>query len=569
MSKVEKLVICAVVGLIVAASGTAQANWSETFSNNAFDLPTWEVHCWPDLAGTYTATIQDGPGDNDYLALVETSSVGAALPGSAFCGGFGADETFTDVRVGAVVNVVGDASRNLCGVLGRTAYIIDDGSLSGAPGIVASCYVLLVDWEDGPANLVIELQKVVQLSNIMRNSEELGLELAVPGLDHARSYYAEMDIVGSGPVYITGSLYEYKGGPLVAKTATMVDTNGNDPWEDEGVNDEVFANGVSGITGFNEDPEPAGFYTTFDDVFSVSDGPAAVNPSPAEDATDVSVNVDLSWVEAEFATSRELWLGKAGAMEKVEPAPAGTTFDPGALELGQTYEWRVDQIGPSGTVTGRTWTFTTGECMSAEDFESYADDAGIRAAWIENIEGFDYVFLATDSQGYNSMRFEFQNQYPPYVTEATRTFNNPQDWMAQGVEALSLSFVGENENMEHLMYLRLEDAAGNSFKAEHPYTHACQSDSWQEWTVALEQFSSGGVDLGSVKKIAIGLGDGTISAQVVDVEERDHIYIDQIMLCPAKCLNVEQVDLRGDINGDCKVDIEDLLILMDNWLNEG
>ncbi len=119
------------------------------------------------------------------------------------------------------------------------------------------------------------------------------------------------------------------------------------------------------------------------------------------------------------------------------------------------------------------------------------------------------------------MRFEFQNQYEPYVTEATRTFNSPLDWTAQGVEALSLSFVGEHENMEHLMYLKLEDATGNSAKAEHPYTHACQSDSWQEWTVALEQFSSGGVDLGSVKKIAIGLGDGTSSAQ--EGEDRDHI----------------------------------------------
>jgi hypothetical protein len=255
-------------------------------------------------------------------------------------------------------------------------------------------------------------------------------------------------------------------------------------------------------------------------------------------------------------------------MEKVEPAPAGTTFDPGALELGQTYQWRVDQIGPSGTVTGHTWTFTTGECMSAEDFESYADTAGIRAAWIENIADFDYVFLATDSQGNNSMRFEFQNQYEPYVTEATRTFNSPQDWTAQAVEALSLSFIGERENMEHLMYLKLEDAAGNIARAEHPYTHAGQSDLWQEWTVALGQFSNGGVDLGSVKKIAIGVGNGTTSSGQ-EGEDRDHIYIDQIQLCPARCINVEQVDLRGDINGDCKVDIEDLLILMDNWLNEG
>jgi len=74
--------------------------------------------------------------------------------------------------------------------------------------------------------------------------------------------------------------------------------------------------------------------------------------------------------------------------------------------------------------------------------------------------------------------------------------------------------------------------------------------------------------LGSVKKIAIGVGNGTTSSGQ-EGDDRDHIYIDQIRLCPAMCINVDQVDLRGDINGDCKVDIEDLLILMDNWLNEG
>ena len=540
MSKVEKVVICAVVGLIVAASGTAQANWFETFDGDEPDLTTWEFTCFPDVTKTFTATILAEPDGNKYLSLDETTSYNtdAGSYGSAFGAAFGSDEVFTDVRVGAVVNVTGDASRNYCGFSARSTHIIDDGSISGAPGMFATqVYVMHIDWEDGPANLDIDIEKVVNMSNIMRNEEELGLEVAAPGLGHARSYYAELDVVGSGPVYVTGSLYEYKGGPLVVRTATMVDTNGNDPWEDEGVNDEPFVSGQSAVFGQNENEEPAGYHCTFDDVFSVSDGPAAVNPGPADGAADVDMDADLTWLEAAFATSRDLWFGKKGAMEKIEPAPAGTTFDPGTLELGQTYEWRVDQIGPSGTVTGRTWTFTAGEFISVEDFQSYADHAGIRAAWIESILDFDYVFFATDSQGNNSIRFEFQNQYEPYFTEATRTFDSPQDWTAQAVEALSLSFIGEHENMEHLMYLKLEDAAGQSFKVEHPYTYACQSDIWRQWTVALEQFSSGGVDLSNIKKLTIGFGDGTISDQ--EGEDIDHIYIDQIMLCPAGSYNIE------------------------------
>jgi hypothetical protein len=519
--------ICVLVGLIAFVSDTARANWLETFDGDELDLSTWEFNPFPDLTKTFTHTIVTDPNGNKYLSFDETSSVG--IGGSAFGGGFGSDEIFTDVRVGAVVNVVGDASWNYCGLTGRATYVIDpDGSITGvAPGLfVPQVYVMHINWEDGPANLRIDLEKVVNMQNIMRNEEELGLDILVPGLNHARSYYAEMDIVGSGPVYVTGSLYEYKDGPLVARTATMVDTNGNDPWEDEGAHDEVFTSGVSGIFSQNENEEPVGYHCTFDDVFSVSDGPAAVNPSPADDA-DAPVDASLSWVEAQFATGRELWIGKAGAIEKVDPDPSGTTYTPDNLELSETYEWRIDQIGPAGTVTGHTWTFTVADYLIVDDFQSYTNDEDIRIAWVDNIEeaGVEYVLLASGEN--NSMRFELQNQYPPYFTEITRTFESPQDWTVQSVEELSLSFIGEHENMEHLMYLTLEDASGQSFRVE-TFPHACQSDSWRQWTIALGQFSDGGVDLTSVKKITIGLGDGTDSGQ--SGEDRDHIYIDQIIL---------------------------------------
>ena len=527
--------ICVLVGLIAFVSDAARADWEDSFNANTFDLPTWEYLLYPQITATFTATIKDGPDDNDYLALAETSST--AVGGSGFGAGFGSNEEFTDVRVGAVVNVVGDASRNNYVLLGRAVYIIDDGSISGYPGVLANCYALVIYWDEGPANLVFSVQKIIynDQSDVMNQT----FGAAMPGLNHARSYYAELDIVGSDPVYVTGSLYEYKGGPLMARAPTLIDTNAKDIWEDEReINYPVFGSGVSGISAYNSDPEPPGYYTTFDDVFSVSEGPSPVNSSPADGAIDVLVDASLSWVEAKFATGRELWIGKAGAMEKVDPAPSGTTYTPGNLELGETYEWRVDQVGPSGTVTGHTWTFTVADYLIVDDFESYTNDQEIRIAWVDNIDeaGVEYVLLASGEN--NSMRFEFQNQYPPYFTEITRTFVSPQDWTAQGVEGLSLSFIGEHENMEHLMYLTLEDAAGQSFRVE-TFAHACQSDSWRQWTIALGHFSDGGVDLASVKKITIGLGDsdGTGSGQGGD--DRDHIYIDQIILTPAGLDNIE------------------------------
>ena len=316
------------------------------------------------------------------------------------------------------------------------------------------------------------------------------------------------------------------------RTPTFVDTSANDPWETPKIHDDVFKSGVSGVFGMWVDPQPAGYHNSFDSISSVSDGPAAVNPSPADGATEVPIDVSMSWIEAEFATGRELWIGKPGAMEKVDPAPAGTAYTPGNLKLGETYEWRIDQIGPSGAIAGHTWTFSTENFVRVEDFESYATDTDLRSVWIDNIEepGVEYVLLATGEN--NAMRFEFQNQYEPYFTEAARTFDSPQDWTTRSVEALSLSFVGEHQNAEHLMYLTLEDASGRSFTVENPYRHACQSDSWRQWTVALGQFSDGGVDLTSVKKLTLGLGDGTNSGQ--PDEDRDHIYIDMIILLPAE-----------------------------------
>ncbi len=559
--------IYVMTGLLFAIYVTAHANWSETFGGNAFDLTTWKFYCYPDVTKTFKATIQDGAANNDYLSISETTSVGAMPPGSAFGMGFGSDEVFRDVRVGAVFNVTGDASRNYHGLAARASYFIDpDGSLTGAPGIVASAYIMIIHYEDSPANLRIELLKIVNLDDqIMQTYQP---EVPVPGLDHARSHYVELDVVGSDPVYLTGSIYQYKGGPLLVRTPTFIDTSGNDPWEGKGIHDNVFASGSSGIFSSNQDPEPVGYHCTFDDVFSISDGPAAVNPSPADGATGVSIEADLSWIEAAFATSRQLWFGKAGAMQKMAPAPAGKTYDPGPLEFGQTYQWRVDEVGASSTVTGHTWTFTTGQCLPVDDFESYADDTAIQSKWVHNIAGgYKYVFVDTGTvnQDAKSMRFEFQNQYAPYLTEATNTFAAAQDWTRYGAKALSLAFRGANANVEQPMFIRLEDAAGKTATVPHPYTYAVRSEAWQQWDIALTEFS--GVNLAAIKKITIGVGSGTDSGQAL--EDRDAVYIDNIRLCPARCFNVDQIDLRADINGDCVIDLADFAAIADGWLNDG
>lgn len=511
------------VAIVVALAGAGYANWSETFDDGTFDLTTWKWLSYPQILTTYTQTIEPGADGNDYLVLKETSSV--EVGGAAFGVGFGSDEEFTDVRIGAVVNVMGDASHNHHGLAVRSSYVISDGTATPAPGIVASCYVMHINWEDGPANLRIDIEKVVNLQNIMRQD----FDVVVPGLAHERSYYAELDAVGAGPVYVTGSLYEYKGGPLVVQ-AVMVDTSDNDPWEDPDVQNAPFTKGPSGIFAQNENEEPAGFYTTFDDISSLSDGPAAVGPSPANGATGVSIQPTLSWVEAGFATGRQLWLGTPGNMQLVDPAPAGKTYVPGVLEPGRTYEWRIDQVGPSGVVQGHTWRFTTGNGLYVDDFESYLDNAQMAVTWVDNIleAGFDYTLVETGTkyQGVKSMKLDYQNQYEPFFTEATRTFDAPQDWTVSGVDMLALAFKGEDTNVEQPMYIRIEDAAGQEATVTHPFTYAVQSEAWRSWEIPLAEFA--GVDLTAVNAMTIGTGNGTTSDQAD--KDVDTVFIDGIYL---------------------------------------
>jgi hypothetical protein len=566
--------VCIVVGFIAVLSNPAQANWTETLGGNAFDLAwTWGSYpAIPGVTGFTKGIIVDGPGDDDYVTLDEAKSVSAG--GSAFGIGFGSTEKFTDVRVAAVVNVAGDANRHYHGLGARAAHITipyPPPPPYPAPGIVATqAYIMHINWEDWPTDhvLSIDIEKVVNNQNIMRQ----GFDVRVPGLNNAHSFYAALDVIGANPTYVTGYLYESPGGPLVAKTRTLIDTNGNDPWEDPAVNDAVFLDGLSAIFAQNERSDPAGYHVTFDTVSSLSDGPVAVCLGPADGATGVDVDADLSWGEAAFATGRELWFGKKGAMMKV--TSVGSTYDPGPLQFGQTYQWRVNQVGASGTVKGLVWTFTTEGtaegCLLVDDFESYTDDWTLRDAWPDNIPVVYYANLETAIvySGDQALRFEYQNQYEPWLTELTYTYADPQDWTRAGLAALYLYLRGDEDNYAQKLYVVLEDAEvpANSHPVPavpEPDGYAVQIESWQKWAIELSEFSDNDVNLARIKKVTIRVGDRTPSGQPPD--DSDMIYIDEIKVCPRMC----SLNMGGDVDDNCTIDFGDFAAVADGWLAEG
>ncbi|MHC4396768.1 MAG: DNRLRE domain-containing protein [Planctomycetota bacterium] len=84
----------------------------------------------------------------------------------------------------------------------------------------------------------------------------------------------------------------------------------------------------------------------------------ATNPSPADSATNVTIDADLSWTAGSGSTSSDVYFGTTSP-GSFQGNQTTTTFDPGTMANDTTYYWRIDEINAVGTTTGTVWSFTT------------------------------------------------------------------------------------------------------------------------------------------------------------------------------------------------------------------
>ncbi|MHC4682391.1 MAG: LamG-like jellyroll fold domain-containing protein [Planctomycetota bacterium] len=114
----------------------------------------------------------------------------------------------------------------------------------------------------------------------------------------------------------------------------------------------------------------------------------ASDPSPDDKQADVSRDVVLSWSPGDYAPAvngHTVYLGES--FNDVNDGIGGTTqsagsYDPGRLEFGTTYYWRVDEVNgpPDFTVhAGEVWSFTTepvGYPIDGANISATASSAG-------------------------------------------------------------------------------------------------------------------------------------------------------------------------------------------------
>ena len=211
-------------------------------------------------------------------------------------------------------------------------------------------------------------------------------------------------------------------------------------------------------------------------------------------------------------------------------------YDPGDLEFGGTYYWRVDEVNdaePVGVWEGSLWSFTVQEYAPIDDFESYTDDEGERIyqSWVDgyNMPGngsqvgyteAPFAEKAIVNGGRQAMPLFYDNTGSASRSEASLTLAPAQDLTVGGANSLRLFFRGEADNTAAPLYVTIEDSAGNTAVVTHPDADAAQAAEWQDWTIRFADLA--GVDLTAVKIITIGIGGSA------DSDGEGVLYIDDV-----------------------------------------
>jgi len=260
---------------------------------------------------------------------------------------------------------------------------------------------------------------------------------------------------------------------------------------------------------------------------------------PANGAVNVPQTPMLRWIAGDKAASQELYFGQdkdavtAGTTPTASLGADETTYDPGSLEWGKTYYWRVDEVNAADTASpwkGVTWSFTTAGFLLVDDFETYTNEVGERVfqTWLDGygytdpevvqgngtgaLVGYDPALgnimeTAIVHGGRNSMPMDYNNVISPYYSEAERTWPAPQNWTTKGMNTLVLFVRGVGSNGADQLYVAVQDNANHVGVFNHPDAAAVKATQWLEWKIPLSQLTSAGVSATTVKKMYIGVGN--------------------------------------------------------------
>ena len=121
------------------------------------------------------------------------------------------------------------------------------------------------------------------------------------------------------------------------------------------------------------------------------------NPTPADLATDVALDADLSWTNGAETTTIDLYFDTVNPpTTKVIDNTLATTYDPGTMSENETYYWYVVCKNAGGDTNGSVWSYST------EDLSDFPSGEGTDVGGgttITPTEDLDYAVDQTIPDG--------------------------------------------------------------------------------------------------------------------------------------------------------------------------
>jgi len=253
----------------------------------------------------------------------------------------------------------------------------------------------------------------------------------------------------------------------------------------------------------------------------------AAEPSPDPGATDVDVDVTLSFRAGREAARHDVYLSTDEQAVIGGTVPVATVTEPSyapPLDLAGTYYWRIDEINDVEIPTtwhGDIWSLSTQEYLAVEDFESYNDieagQEGSNLIYLTWVDGFDNPAANGSTIGYTvpfeptmetstvydggqSVPLFYNNTVAPYseVTANVANLQAGQDWAKHGIKALTVCFYGDpNNSVNEQMYVKI-----NGSKVT--YDGDAENLKRMGWQMLYVDLASMGVNVSNVTELAIG-----------------------------------------------------------------
>ncbi len=217
----------------------------------------------------------------------------------------------------------------------------------------------------------------------------------------------------------------------------------------------------------------------------ISKSDKARNPSPADQAIEVSRDTILKWKPGLSALQHNVYFGTVlsdvNNADTTEPRgvlvgqnQADTAYTPASpLEFGQTYYWRVDEVNdadPNSPWKGDVWSFTVANFTIVDNFEDYNDASNkIYNTWIDYFvnntgmtvghfeppfaersivhSGRQSMYMHYDNDGTVNEDTEYEQTGTLLYSEVERQWADAKDWTRDGVNSLGIWFRGLSESV--------------------------------------------------------------------------------------------------------------------------